>query len=293
MPDHTGELDPRRLDTLLRRIRREVEHGPLPSAQVAVARGGRLLAFETYGDASPDTRYVLQSVGRSIVAGVVWKLIGEGLLAVDEQVAAIIPEFAPNEKETVTVEQVLTHTAGFPFAPLGYPKMLDREQRLAAFGRWRLDYPPGTRFQYHLTSAAWLIAEIVERRTGLTFADYLHEKVAGPLGLSSIELGVPVDRQPGTVAPMLVTDRTSDDQEADPGAPGTCPTRACSRPASPATPWSPPPPMSRCTSRRWSTRGCGSRARSRRAPGSGSRSTRTANRSTAVVVNGAPAWGCS
>ncbi|WP_330293331.1 serine hydrolase domain-containing protein [Streptomyces sp. NBC_00576] len=219
MPDHADEVDPERLDTLLRRIRREVEHGPLPSAQVAVARGGRLLAFETYGDARPDTRYVLQSVGRSIVAGVVWKLIGEGLLDVDEQVAAIIPEFTPNGKETVTVEQVLTHTAGFPFAPLGHPKMLDREQRLAAFGRWRLDYPPGSRFQYHLTSAAWLIAEIVERRTGLPFADYLHEKVAGPLGLPSIELGVPVDRQPGTVAPMLAIDRTSDEQEPDPWGP--------------------------------------------------------------------------
>jgi CubicO group peptidase (beta-lactamase class C family) len=224
-PDHTvvspdtAGVDPHRLDVLLRRIRLEVEHGPLPSAQVAVARGGRLVAFETWGAADPDTRYVLQSVGRSIVAGVVWKLIGEGLLDVSEQVAAIIPEFAPNGKETVTVEQVLTHSAGFPFAPLGYPKMLDREQRLAAFGRWRLECPPGSRFQFHLTSAAWLIAEIVERRTGLAFADYLRRRIAGPLGLSSVELGVPVDRQPGTVAPMTATDRTRDDQEADPWGP--------------------------------------------------------------------------
>ncbi|WP_449353656.1 serine hydrolase domain-containing protein [Streptomyces shaanxiensis] len=149
----------------------------------------------------------------------VWKLIGDGLLDVGEQVAAIIPEFAPNGKEEVTVEQVLTHTAGFPFAPLGFPKMLDREQRLAAFGRWRLDYPPGTRFQFHLTSAAWLIAEIVERRTGLAFADYLREWLVRPLGLESIELGVPVDRQPGTVAPMTATDRTSDEQEPDPWGP--------------------------------------------------------------------------
>ncbi|MBG0857126.1 beta-lactamase family protein [Streptomyces spinoverrucosus] len=216
MPDL---VDPQRLDVLLNRIRGEVEHGPLPSAQVAVARDGRLLAFETYGAAEPGTRYILQSVGRSIVAGVVWKLIGDGLLAMDEQIAGIIPEFAPNGKETVTVEQVLTHTAGFPFAPLGHPKMLDREQRLAAFGRWRLDYPPGTRFQYHLTSAAWLIAEIVERRTGLTFAGYLHENVVRPLGLTSIELGVPVDRQPGSVAPMLATDRTGDEQEPDPWGP--------------------------------------------------------------------------
>ncbi|MBK3563271.1 MULTISPECIES: serine hydrolase [unclassified Streptomyces] len=217
-PESVG-VDPYRLDVLLRRIRLEVEHGPLPSAQVAVARGGRLVAFETWGDAGPDTRYVLQSVGRSIVAGVVWKLLGEGLLHLDEQVAAIIPEFAPNGKETVTVEQVLTHTAGFPFAPLGYPKMLDREQRLAAFGRWRLDTPPGTRFQFHLTAAAWLIAEIVERRTGLPFADYLHERIVRPLGLTSIELGVPVDRQRGTVAPMTATDRTDDTQEPDPWGP--------------------------------------------------------------------------
>ncbi|GAB2967314.1 serine hydrolase domain-containing protein [Streptomyces pseudoechinosporeus] len=217
-PETVG-VDRHRLDVLLRRIRLEVEHGPLPSAQVAVARGGRLVAYETWGDAGPDTRYILQSVGRSIVAGAVWKLMGDGLLDIGEQVAAIIPEFAPNGKEAVTVEQVLTHTAGFPFAPLGYPKMLDREQRLAAFGRWRLDYPPGSRFQFHLTSAAWLIAEITERRAGLSFADYLRERIVRPLGLTSIELGVPVDRQPDTVAPMTATDRTGDDEQPDPWGP--------------------------------------------------------------------------
>ncbi|MET8167260.1 serine hydrolase domain-containing protein [Streptomyces sp. NPDC005329] len=217
-PETMG-VDPHLLDVLLRRIRLEVDHGPLPSAQVAVARGGRLVAFETWGDAGPDTRYILQSVGRSIVAGAVWKLIGDGLLDVSEQVAAIVPEFAPNGKEAVTVEQVLTHTAGFPFAPLGLAKALSREQRLAAFGRWRLDHPPGSRFQFHLTSAAWLIAEIVERRTGLTFAEYLRQRIAGPLGLTSLELGVPVDRQSGSVAPMTATDRSSDDQEADPWGP--------------------------------------------------------------------------
>src|SRR5437764_206614 len=72
------EIDPARLDVLLRRVRLEVEGGPLPSAQVAVAHAGQLVAFETYGDATPDSRYILQSVGRSVVAGVVWKLLGDG-----------------------------------------------------------------------------------------------------------------------------------------------------------------------------------------------------------------------
>ncbi|MFV2176640.1 serine hydrolase domain-containing protein [Actinomadura sp. LOL_016] len=212
-------VDPGKLEVLLCRVRLAVEDGPLPSAQVAVAKDGRLLAYETVGEADPDTRYILQSVGRSVVAGVVWKLLGEGLLRLDERVAEIIPEFGTNGKEAVTVEHVLTHTAGFPFAPLGHPKMCDRRERLAAFGKWRLDYRPGTRFQFHLTSAAWLIGEIVERRTGLPIACYLRERITEPLGLSSLELGVPVERQAETVAPMIATDRKSDEDQVDPWGP--------------------------------------------------------------------------
>jgi len=216
-PESVG-VDPARLDLFLRRARLEVDHGPLPSAQVAVAKDGNLVAFETFGDARPDSRYILQSVGRTIVAGAIWKVIDDGLLSVDERVGDIIPEFATNGKEVVTVEQVLTHTAGFPFAPLGYPKMLDRELRLAAMSKWRLDYEPGSRLQYHLTGAAWVIAELVERRTGLAFADYLRTKIVEPLGLGLI-LPVPADRYEELVALPYAFDRTSDDQEVDPWGP--------------------------------------------------------------------------
>jgi CubicO group peptidase (beta-lactamase class C family) len=211
-------IDARRLDVLCRRVRLEVDGGPLPSAQIAVAKAGRLVHFETIGNARPEDRYILQSVGRSVVAGVVWKLIGEGLLSTDERVADIIPEFSPNGKESVTVHHVLTHTAGFPFAPLGFPKMTDRARRLEAFSRWRLTFAPGSQFQYHLTSAAWVIAELVERRTGSTFAEYLRAEIAEPLGLS-LEVGVPVDRQKDTIAWPQATDRTSDDQQVDPWGP--------------------------------------------------------------------------
>lgn len=211
-------IDPARLDVFLRRVRLEVEHGPLPSAQVAVARHGRLVAFETHGDATPDKRYILQSVGRIVVAASVWKLLGEGLLGLDERVGDVIPEFATNGKEVVTVEQVLTHTAGFPFAPLGFPKFLDRSKRLEAFGRWRLDWEPGSRLQFHLTGAAWLIAELVERRTGLPFDEYLRAEIVEPLGLG-ILLPVPADRYDEVLAVPTATDRTSEDQEVDPWGP--------------------------------------------------------------------------
>jgi CubicO group peptidase (beta-lactamase class C family) len=211
-------VDAARLDVFLRRARLEVDHGPLPSAQVAVARHGRLVADEAFGDARPDSRYILQSVGRTVVAGVVWKLLGDGLLDLDERVGDVIPEFATNGKEVVTVRQVLTHTAGFPFAPLGYPKMLRRSDRLEAMAKWRLTSPPGVQLQFHLTSAAWVIAEIVERRTGLPFADYLRTEIVEPLGLGFV-LPVPADRFGELVTAPVAVDRTSDDQQVDPWGP--------------------------------------------------------------------------
>lgn len=207
-------IDPGRLAILLARVALEVESGRWPSAQLAVARKGRLAAFRSWGAAAP--RYLLQSVGRPLVASALWKLLGEGRIELTTRVGEVIPEFATHGKELVTVEHVLTHTAGFPFAPLGYPKMTDRQARLAAMSRWRLDYEPGAQLQFHLTSAAWVIAELVERLSGRPLPDYLRAEVAEPLGLG-FELAVPVERQVDTTAPMVCLD--GDAAEVDPWGP--------------------------------------------------------------------------
>jgi CubicO group peptidase (beta-lactamase class C family) len=207
-------VDPARLRICVDRVRLEVESGRLPSAQLAVARRGRLVHVESFGDAYP--RYLLQSVGRPIVASALWRLIGEGKVDLAAPVASVIPEFGTNGKEVVTIEHVLTHTAGIPFAPLGFPKMTDREERLKAFAKWRLDWEPGSQLQFHLTSAAWLIAELVERVDGRPLPVYLQQELAEPLGLG-FELAVPVERQRETVAPMVRTDGQTGD--VDPWGP--------------------------------------------------------------------------
>ncbi len=212
-PEELG-VDPRRLAILLDRVGLEVDGGRWPSAQLAVGRHGRLAAFRSWGAAAP--RYLLQSVGRPLVASALWKLLGEGRIELATRVGDVIPEFATNGKEVVTVEHVLTHTAGFPFAPLGYPKMTERDARLAAMAKWRLDYEPGSQLQFHLTSAAWVIAELVERLSGVPLPAYLRSEIAEPLGLT-FELGVPVERQAETMAPMVCID--GDGAEVDPWGP--------------------------------------------------------------------------
>jgi CubicO group peptidase (beta-lactamase class C family) len=216
-PEDVG-VDRRRLELFIERARLEVDSGRLPSVQVAAARHGRLVAFETFGAATNAHRYILQSVGRNLVAAAVWKLLEDGVLRLDDTVAAVVPEFGTNGKEVVTVEHVLTHTAGIPYAPLGYPKMLERQARLAAFGKWRLDWEPGSRLQFHLTSATWVIAELVERNTGTTFDEYLRREIVEPLGLGFV-LPLPAEQFHEVLAAPEAIDRTTEDQEIDPWGP--------------------------------------------------------------------------
>jgi CubicO group peptidase (beta-lactamase class C family) len=179
----TGKLDTAKVDALIARARREVDEGFLPSSQVALAREGELIAFETFGDATPDTRYAVFSATKAFVAGAMWALIGDGLVDVSQRVVDYVPEFGTNGKDVVTVEQVMLHTSGFPHAPLGPPLWATPQGRREAFAKWRLNWDPGTSYEYHATSAHWVLSAIIENVAGADFRDVVEQRVTAPAGL--------------------------------------------------------------------------------------------------------------
>ena len=73
------------------------------------------------------------------------------MLDVAAPVVTYFPEFGANDKGTITVEQVMTHTSGFPRAPLPPAIWADHDARVARMAAWRLNWEPGTRFEYHPT----------------------------------------------------------------------------------------------------------------------------------------------
>jgi CubicO group peptidase (beta-lactamase class C family) len=196
-------LDSQKVDALLARARREVDEGLLPSCQVALAYEGEVVVFEAFGDATVDTRYPVFSATKPFVASVVWQLIAEGAVDTSARVVDYIPEFAPNGKGVITVEQVLLHTSGFPAAPMGPPDWSSRETRLARMARWRLNWEPGTAFEYHPTSAHWVLAEIIDRVTGGDYRDELERRVTTPLGLPRV-LGLAPEQQDGIATLVTV-----------------------------------------------------------------------------------------
>ena len=209
-PEDLG-IDPERLEALFARAKRDVDDGLLPSAQVAVARGGKLAGIRTFGSAvqrgetkpaTTETLYTIFSSTKAVVASAVWTLFEDGLLKLDERVADIIPEFGTNGKEQITVEQVMLHIGGFPYAPFSPLDWDDRDRRLARFASWRLNWEPGSRFEYHATSAHWVLAEIIGRRTGRDFRQYLRGRVLDPMGLDDFFLGLP-ESENGRVADVI------------------------------------------------------------------------------------------
>ncbi|MDJ0866897.1 MAG: serine hydrolase domain-containing protein [Myxococcota bacterium] len=200
--EHAG-IDPERLRALFERTARGVEPHPGCSAQVAVARHGRLAGFASFGRApiagaeraaEPGTLFVLFSVTKAITASAVWILLQEGKLALDDRVADAVPEFGENGKGAVTVEQLLTHTCGFPKAEMPPSVWADRERRLEQFARWRLEWEPGSRFVYHGLSSMWVLAELIERVSGQDHRAFIRGRVARPLGLDDLHVGLPHDQ---------------------------------------------------------------------------------------------------
>ena len=136
-------IDPEKVQRLLTLVERHVNDDLLPAAQIALARNGRLVVAQSYGSASDSSLICLFSAGKGVVYAAAWLLFQKGLLAEDELVADIIPEFGHRRKDRVTVQQLFTHTSGFqhaPFAPLQWNSKTDV---LGRFSQWRLNWEPG------------------------------------------------------------------------------------------------------------------------------------------------------
>ena len=204
-------------EALCARAQREVD-ARLPACQLAVARDGEVLAQRTFsrtGAETDDTRFMIWSVTKGLVAGVVWQLFGEGLLDPTAKVVDHLPEFATNGKDVITVEQLLLHTAGIPQAPMGPRSWGTSEGRRAAFARWRLNWEPGTQFEYHALSAWWVLAELIVEVTGNDYRDEFRRRINEPLGLEKLQLGVPADQQSDIATLALVgSPATPEEHEA-------------------------------------------------------------------------------
>ena len=175
-------LDTAAVGHLVARARQDVESGLLPAAQLALAHKGEIVVSEAFGDCTPASRFHMYSSVKPAVALTALELAAAGAFDIEAPVADVLAGFGANGKGGITVSQVMLHAGGFPHAPLRVEAWADRPTRLESYRRWRTDWAPGTGFEYHATSAHWVLADVIAEVTGRHHRDVIAERLLEPAG---------------------------------------------------------------------------------------------------------------
>jgi CubicO group peptidase (beta-lactamase class C family) len=168
-----------------------------PGAAVAITRNGRIVYSQGYGSAqleyripvAPTTIFHVASVSKQFTTFAVALLARDGLLSWDDEVHRHLPEL-PDLGRPVTLRHLANHTSGVRdqwelLIQAGWriDDVITRDQIMALMARQReLNFEPGSEYLYSNMGYS-LLAEVVERVSGMSFGAFLHERVFLPLSM--------------------------------------------------------------------------------------------------------------
>lgn len=173
-----------------------------PGVAVAIVQNGKVVFKKGYGMAdlshniaiTPQTVFNIASVSKQFTAFAVYLLEGERGLSFEDDVRKYIPEL-PDYGTVIKIKHLLGHTSGLRdhgalgSVAGGYVNVdkSSTAQNLKLLSRQHgLNFIPGTAFGYS-NSNYTLLAEIVHRVSGKTFAEYTHEKIFIALGMKNTQ----------------------------------------------------------------------------------------------------------
>jgi uncharacterized protein YbbC (DUF1343 family)/CubicO group peptidase (beta-lactamase class C family) len=173
-------------------VNEAIEKKELPGAVVLVARHGGVVWRKAYGaraivprreTMTADTIFDLASLTKIVATATsIIILVERGKVRLNDSVSLYIPELKGEGREKITIEQLLTHRAGYaPDFDLGeqwsgYDEMLKRLYREP------LRNAPGTRFVYSDINFITL-GEVVRRVSGEPLDEFARRNIYEPLGM--------------------------------------------------------------------------------------------------------------
>lgn len=221
-PEKVG-LSSDRLNRIKPIMQSYVDEKKLPGLITMVARKGKIVHFEKYGNMDVDkpmqfkTIFSIQSMTKPITSVAVMMLYEEGFFQLDDPVSKFIPEFKDlkvfsnkdkngihvvDQIEPMTIENLLTHTSGLGYgsgnspvdsmynaAKLREGTLKDMIQKLSKIP---LYYQPGTKWNYSMSTD--VLGYLVEVISGKPFDDFLKERIFIPLKMEDTDFYVPKEK---------------------------------------------------------------------------------------------------
>ncbi len=168
---------------------------------VLVAEKGRIVYEKAFGFAdfrnkiplNINSPFQLASVSKPLTATAVLKLYEEGKLDLDDNIRKFFPRFP---YDGITIRLLLTHRSGLPnymyFVEDYWPdrhKPISNKDVLDIMMKHKpaIYYLPDRRYNYCNTNYA-LLASIIEKVSGHSFADFMKENIFDPAGMKNTRI---------------------------------------------------------------------------------------------------------
>lgn len=169
----------------------------LPGVSVLVVKNGKLAYSGGRGMAdipsclsiASNTGFRLASVSKPFTAIAIMQMVERGDLKLTDSLLDYVPEL-PASWRKITIQQLLSHRSGIPdIINDGWrPNILNglTHARLINYliNNPHLEFEPDTQFDYSNTGFM-LLATIIERKTGLSFSDYMQRNIFVPANMKS------------------------------------------------------------------------------------------------------------
>ncbi|WP_181373190.1 serine hydrolase [Massilia glaciei] len=167
-----------------------------PGAAVVVVKDGKVIFRKGYGMADlelkvpvrPEMVFRLASVTKQFTAVAVLMLAEEGKLALGDEIQRFIPDY-PRGAAPVTIERMLNHTSGIPGFSEEYLSKRDMRaeitpaQMLEIIRQQPPEFVAGTKWAYS-DGAYELLGMIIEKASGMSYADFVEQRMFKPLGMA-------------------------------------------------------------------------------------------------------------
>lgn len=163
----------------------------------AVVKGNDTLLLKGYGRANvewdvpmpADAMFEIGSVAKQFTAAAILQLRDEGKLSLDDDITKWFPDF-DTRGNRVPLRRLLDHTSGIrgltempEFAHLVTNPRLPRDSAYALIKRYPFQFPTGEAAVYN-NSAYWLLGLVVEKASGMTYEEYVEQRIFQPLGMT-------------------------------------------------------------------------------------------------------------
>lgn len=173
-----------------------------PGGVVLVTRGGEVIYKKAFGMADMELDVPMReemvfnvaSVTKQFTAVAVLQLAEQGKLSLQDEVTKYLPDY-PTGGQKITIENLLTHTAGIPgSAPealttlQGKRGLVSLQEIIATFKNRPLDFAPGTKWSYS-NNGYMLLGAVIEKVSGVSYPQYLERNLFKPAGMTRTLFG--------------------------------------------------------------------------------------------------------